>query len=416
MDKKIFAGKQPYLPAQIQKNKDRWQIVYYQTDPATGIRKRHRETWELNLIKDEKEREAAAKRTVQRLNKHLLPAGYPYKSIAEIERRQTALTLEKAVRLAMEIRNQHDNYETRKDTNSIGGVLLGWAAKNRLANMPVADFSRRHALDYLDYVGSRKNTKTGHRVSARTWNNYKNKTATLFEYLVDREHIEANPFRKIRRKATAPKNRRRFTPHERAAIAQWLYEHNYFAFLATCLQYYGFVRGTELRRLRANAFNLATGVITIEAADTKTNRARYVNMPAHLRSVLQDERFTSIPGNYFVFGPKGKPNPTKTWGRPYLWRCMLDGLLDLQRQGTIKDITGLSPYGMKDTGISELLDGDLAPIIDVMVQAGHTTPATTMIYFQPDKVRPNIQALRVNILDVNLDPAPPVISTDQDND
>lgn len=399
MDKKNFSQKLTYLPARISKKKDRWEIIYYQTDPS-GVRKRHRETWDLNRIKDTKERNAAAKRAVEKINS-LLPHNYPHVPLLAIERKINGTTLSQAIKKAMDIKLKSDRYETTKDVNSIGGVLLAWINKNKLDSIPVEDFTRKMALEYLDYVATRK-TRKGKPISNRTWNNYRNKTGSLFILLIEREEIKENPFAKIKRKKVAPKHRRKFTPEERALVANWLFKNDYYCLLAVTLQYYGLFRGTELRRMHASDFNLKKGVIFLKGEDSKTNKDRWVTIPETLLTVLLDERFTSIPQNYLVFGKEGVPHPSKPLGRSYMWRHLRNCLVDLQRQGKIKDIDGLSPYSMKDTGITEWLTS--ISLSDVMRQAGHTNPSTTMIYFQPDPVNEAFKNLSTSIFDANTAP------------
>ena len=382
MEQKKIASKLPYLCARLAKKADRWDIVFYQTDPSTGIRKRHRETWELNRIADKKEKAAAAKRAVAEVNR-MLPHGYPYITQAEIDRRINSVSLADAIRRAMAAKESSDRYETRKDARSIGGVFLAWAKQHKLETMPAEQFTRKNAMEYMDYIGTRK-TKDGKPISNTTWNNYRNKTGSLFVLLVEREIIKENPFSKVKRKAVAVKKRRKFTPEGRAAVAGWLHRHDYICLLAVTLQYYGLLRGTELRRLRKSDFDMNKGVIYLPAEKSKTSRDRWITLPETLLSLLKDERFASIPGNYLVFGYRGTPHADKECGRSYIWRHLRRCLNSLKKAGTLTDISGLSPYSFKDTGITDWLSFMSVP--EVMKQAGHTNPGTTMIYYQPDPV------------------------------
>lgn len=65
-----------YLPARLVKGKDRWYILFYQTDPKTGDWKRFRPTYNLNRILNIKERTRLGNRIVKEVNK-LLPEGWP---------------------------------------------------------------------------------------------------------------------------------------------------------------------------------------------------------------------------------------------------------------------------------------------------------------------------------------------------
>lgn len=387
MDKKIFSSKLASIPACLKKRKTRWEIVYYQTNPVTGKRVRHRETWDINRIADAKARKDAAKQAIEAINR-MLPHGYPYVSQAEIERKLTNLTLLQAVQKAIDHKLQGDNEETLKDVRSIGGTFKGWIERNKLSGMPVEDFSRRHAHDFLDYVATRK-TREGKPISNRTWNNYRNKTGSLFYVLIDREIITSNPFSGIKKKKAAPKHRRKFRKEDRAAIAKWLHEHDYFCFMAVALQYYGLLRGTELRRLRFSDLDLDKGLIWLKATDAKNDKDRWVTLDDQLVQFFRSSKFSGYPEHYIIFGLGGKPHPSKSVGRAYIWRHLKVGLDTLKATGTIKDITGLSPYSFKDTGITEWLE--CISLTDVMRQAGHSNPRTTMMYFQPDLINTAFQ-------------------------
>lgn len=397
MDQKKLSSKLAYLPARVCEKKDRWEVVYYQTDPADGIRKRCRETGDLNRVKDLKERRRAAVELVAKINR-MLPDGYPYRSAEAITRAAALPTLAAAVNMAIQIKLKTDREETRKDYRSIGGVFLSWAKSARVADRPVSDFSRRVALEFLDYVGTRT-TRAGAPLSNRTWNNYKIKMSTVFNELVKREVIAENPFKGISKKTVWGKTRRKCTPEERALIAAWLWQHDYFTFLFITLEYYCLLRGTELRRLRAGDFDLARGVIVLAGNKSKTGRDRFPTMTVFVRELLSDVRFSRIPANYLVFGDNGRPHPSRAWGRGYAWRHLRRCLEVLQQEGRIEP-AGISPYSFKDTGITDWLK--LLPLPAVMQQAGHTNPSTTMIYNLPDLVNEGFQKIRSKIVESDL--------------
>ena len=393
MEKKKLSERIGYIPARLSVKKDRWEVVYYQTDPADGLRKRHRETGDLNRVRDLRERKRQAIALIGRINA-LLPAGYPHRTPEQIEARAATPTVAQALKIALDIKLKTDREETRKDYRSIGGVFLAWAASAGVGECPVSDFSKRQALDFLDYVATRP-TRAGGTIGNRTWNNYKTKISTMFNELVRREVLAENPFRGISKKTVWGKSRRKCTPDERAAIAAWLWEHDYYTFLFVTLEYYCLLRGTELRRLRAGDFDLSRGIICLEAQHSKTKRERFPTMPVYVRELLADARFAAIPTNYFVFGDGGAPQPKKSWGRSFAWRRLRRCLVDLVEAGKLGDVEGISPYSFKDTGITEWLR--LLPLPQVMQQAGHTNPGTTMLYNQPDLINEGFAKLKARI-------------------
>jgi integrase len=396
MGKKKLSSKVGHIGARLSMKKDRWEIVYYQTDPADGVRKRHRETGDLNRIRDLRERKKQALALVAKINT-LLPDGYPYVSSQQIEVRKAMPTLLQAIEQAISIKLKTDREETAKDYRSIGGVLIRWVEAVGASEWPVGDFSRRHALEFMDHVATRK-TRDGAPIRNRTWNNYKTKTSTIFGELVHREVIAENPFKGITAKPVTGKTRRKCTPEERAHIAAYLWQHDFYIFLFVTLKYYCLLRGTELRRLRARDFDFSRGIITLSAENSKNRRDRHPTMTVYVREVLQDERFLKIPGNYLVFGTGGQPSPSEAFGRSFARNRLKKCLEALQRQGKIGDVEGLSPYSFKDTGITDWLQ--LLPLTSVMQQAGHTNPSTTMIYNQPDLVNEGFASIKTKITEI----------------
>lgn len=395
MAEKKLCSKLAYLPARISQKKDRWEIVYYQTDPANNQRRRHRETWDLNRIRDKRERLKEARRIVNQINEWL-PHGYPHSTQKEIELRRSTPPLAEAFRMALDIKMQTDKYESYKSYKSIGTVFLKWIERRGCGNVPVTDFTRRMAIEYLDAVAARK-TRAGRPVSNRTWNNYKGITGAVFTVLVEREYMTTNPFKGLSKKPVTTKTRRKCTPDERATIAAYLWQHDYFTFMAVLLQYYCLFRGAELRRLRASDFYPGRGLIHLEGRKSKTGKERWVTMPAFVLDIIRDQRFTRIPGHYLVFGRSGTPNASEPCGRGHVWRHLRVALEKLKAAGRLQDIDGLSPYSFKDTGITDWLK--VIPLPEVMKQAGHTNPSTTMIYYQPDRVSEPFQNLDANIFE-----------------
>lgn len=409
MTQKKISFRLAYLPARISQKKDRWEIVYYQTDPATTQRRRHRETWDLNRIRDKRERLKEARRIVNQINEWL-PHGYPHSTHKEIEARLATPSLVDAFQTALAIKLKTDKYETEKSYQSIGNVFLMWVGHRGCGQIAVTDFSRRMAIEYLDYVATRR-TRQGKPISNRTWNNYKGITGAIFGELVGREYIRENPFKGLAKKRVATKTRRKCTPDERSTIAAWLWKNDYFTFLAVILQYYCLFRGTELRRLRAADFYPDKHLIYLEARKSKTDRERWVTMPPFVHQILNDARFTRIPGHYLVFGLLGKPHATDPCGRGHVWRHLRAAMRALQAAGRLEDLSGISPYSFKDTGITDWLK--VIPLPDVMKQAGHTNPSTTMIYYQPDRVSEPFQNLEANIFEANTSAGAGDIAADQ---
>ncbi len=391
----------PFSPAYLSKSKHRWEIRFTQTNPATQKREPQRETWDINRITEKKHgkdwerlRMEAAKAAIKQINEWL-PKGYPYVSPDEIKRLDTAPTVLQAFTSILDIKTRSDKQETNFGYKSIGGVFLAWLKSEKYESMLLENFTKRHAIQFMDYLTTRTN-KDGTPLSNRTWNNYKINISGFWNEMKSRELTNDNPFATIKAKRVLKQtSRRKFLPEERVAMAEYLIDNDIFLFWAVVLEFYGLFRGTEIRRLRPRDFDFTNNLIYLEAAKSKTGNERWVTMSPFMKSVFMDPRFLKIPANYLIFGFEFKPNPTKSLSKNTLNHHHRKALLKLKDAGKLDDITGLSLYSWKNTGITHWLK--LMPLVSVMNQAGHTDPATTLIYNEPDRVSQDFMKLDQDI-------------------
>ena len=98
--------KKVFVPAYlfISNKRDLWYIVFYQVHPISGIRKEFRRSFDLNRIKNLKERKRQADRIVKKLNREWLPAGYPYEELfnQQIEK----ITISEAIEHALNVKRE----------------------------------------------------------------------------------------------------------------------------------------------------------------------------------------------------------------------------------------------------------------------------------------------------------------------
>lgn len=383
MDKKIFH----FRPAELRKNADRWQILYYvesPTDPGVFLRKR--ETFELNRIKSEKEREKVAFRWIRRLNDNLLPNGYPFVSIKKIE--SPIMPLHKAWDFAVKIKQVSDKIETVRTYRGIDSIFCQFLEFENLSDLPVSLFSKKHVTAFSDYI-------TVHRKNAaRTHNNYIGFLHAAWEELVRREIVENNIWSKAKRLKAAPTTRRAFLPHERKLVAEEIQKNDQMLFLWIAFEYYLFIRGEELRRLRMHMVNLRKGFIHLPANCTKNGKARNVTIP----KILEPYLFPFLKKeNLLLFGAKMQAHPSKPVGKNTPNSRHRKILLQLQKKGTLKNIEGLSVYSWKYTGISDDVNNAFVSITDVQGQADHADTAQTIKYLRKSTTNPRIRDSKKDI-------------------
>ena len=141
-----------YLPCRLVRGTHRWYFVWYQTNPADGIRKREQRTYDINRIKNKRERLIRAKEICNEINEinEKLPSGWPYRA---------KTTAEKVSRLCDAVEFAHSlkirdskRKRTHQMYNSVRNVFLGFLRKQRYDKIDVKTFTKGLAMEFMDEV------------------------------------------------------------------------------------------------------------------------------------------------------------------------------------------------------------------------------------------------------------------------
>jgi len=380
--KKKFANL--YRPAWIVKGSQRWQLKWYQYNPATDKLEMCRETFGINRIKDIKEREKRAIQIKSELNNNLLPSGYPFVQ----EYLKKSKSLKESFSTLREIIAGFDRYQTRKTFGSAMNQIEAFANEKEIMEMKIIEFDLNVAIRFFDW-------KLSKGIGNNTYNSLRGSLITLFNYLVERNIMEVNPFQKTKRKKKTTKLRRFIKKHERDAIAKYIKENDYWMWRALLLQYYCHIRTTEMRRLRFSYFDFKLGLIIIPGEDTKNRQVNIKTIPNSILKFFTDPSFSKQPGNYYVFGVGGQPHANKKIGLNTMWRRHNAVLEILKIRGELSDITGIQWYSWKDTGMTDLKK--YVGIDAVRKQADHSTEAVTRLYMHDNKVNAEYRRVPFNL-------------------
>jgi len=381
-------AKKTFLPARLSVKKDRWEIVFYQTDPA-GQYRRFRETRDINRIADITERRKHAKRHISEINK-ALPMGYPF----EAEVSATRLTVVDAINKVYAEKSRAAPAETLSTWRSVRNVFFEFLKLRGLERLPVRDFCKANQRDFVHYLLNER-LHRGKNLSPISVNNNVGQMGTYFSCLLEDELIDKNPFAGWKRLKPDPKKRRNYTDSEREIIFRAAFERNRRLFYALVIQFYTFLRGTEIGRLQFHQFNFQTGVIDLPAKKAKDKDHRTPTIPLDLLHLFAAPEFSSCPVNYFVFGEDLHPSPVQSLKRDKLNDDFQILLGQLVAEKLLDDADGLSFYSTKDSGITEML-GKM-DLMDVVNQAGHSDPRTTMLYYHRPKRSEAIRAMKVKL-------------------
>jgi integrase len=388
MVKKIFAR------ARLHKSK-RWYIEYPEIDSKTGVVVRRRQEFGLNKMPDLVAREAAGRAIAENLHIFLKNAPPPRSTpqqIAPSADSDLPPTLAEAVERAFQIKMKSPRANTWRGYKSIKKRFMEWAESERLSGIPVAEFSRRHARLYFDWLTDE------HQYSGCTINNHLNHLKALWSEMIEREMVKECAFRHIKKAREEKKKRRPFTATERRLVAAEIERTDYWLFRALLLQYYCYIRPVEITRLRFRDFDLTKGTVTVQEGDAKNWTESTRTIPTSVMHYFRDGKFDKYPGNFYVLGlkttkrGKSKVEPcTVQVDDDQMYRRHKKVLDRLKAEGVLGDIKGLTWYSWKDTGISVHIRST-SPLA-TKDQAGHHDLSVTSRYYHQPEVNSEYQAL-----------------------
>lgn len=383
MAKKIFAR------ARVVKGK-RWYIDYVIFDPVTSKESRHRQDFDLNDIEDLAVRELVAARLVTNLGTFIKSAPVAASSAAP------AQTVSMAIQIALDVKFKLPRRNSRSQYRTVGRMFLKWSKQRHYLDLPIADFSQKYAREFWDWMTTKK-------YAGRTLNNYRTCLKALWSELIEREVITKNIWERIKPARVGEKKRRPFTDQERRVVAAWAKEHDYWMFRGILLQYFCYIRPGEISGMKFRDFDFAAGTVTIPEGNSKSWKKRVVTLPKSILHYFLDGQFDQYPGNYFVLGRIPARNgrwamhpSTVALSETRMNKRHARLLARLQKSGDLSDISGLTWYSWKDTGIS--VHARKTSPIATKDQAGHRDLAITSLYYHAEEINSEYRNLADDLL------------------
>lgn len=366
-----------YLPPRLSKGK-RWEIVYY----LNG--ERCRVTFNMNRIKDIKERSAYAKEKITEVAAWI-KAGAPAN---EPERR---INVKQAVLFALEVKFRDMRENSKRGYRSIAKSLLSWIDAERLDHLDANEVNRQHAIDHLDWVVKY------HKIGGRSYNNRIIHLKALWNELVHRGYCRSNPWTEVRRKKESDKARRPLRQSEADVIFSAIMDENRYLALAVLMIYYCMIRPAEILRMKAGMIKLNEGVISLPPDVTKNRRRANITIPDVLSEWIKEHfDLDAIHPGLYLIGAGMRPSRSGCSPNSMNKKHKLI-VKRLFRDGRLADISGIQLYSWKDTGVKKLLDSGVN-IVNIMHHLRHQDLNTTQKYCTAlQEISPEIQNLEDNI-------------------
>jgi integrase len=212
--------------------------------------------------------------------------------------------------------------------------------------------------------------------SVKTLWNHKGAISRFCEFLIDRDHIQVNPCRRVKVAKLEKAPPRWLTPEQHEQALELAKQHGIHAEVATAL--YTGLRREELRRLRWVDVDFKRAVVIVPKSKSKKPRA--IPMSDKLQAVLQQQRENYGQCTY-VF-PGQERRGYSGMRRPNWWNYALKPLqaaMPIFSDGMAEQATGRGFHLFRHTFASRLVQAGV-PLIKVSAWLGHANISTTMIY------------------------------------
>lgn len=343
-------------------------IEFRAYDPERG--KMRRKTIKLNRIKGITNRRTYARRVIKQLIDQLNHGWNPWiaNDVGDL------VVFEEAVqRYEAHIEKMLASGYFRKETydgyKSYVKIMREYISKKR-PTYYVYQFNRKFCVDFLDYVFIERNN------GAQTRNNYLNFLRVFSGFLVDKGYLQSKPTDGILpiSKRLYKKERECIPLDVVERIANYCRENEPDFLFACYLLYYCFIRPVEMTRLRVRHFNLKACTLTIPGELSKNKTTQTITLPKKVIQYGIDIGVFSAAMDDYIFSYRLKPGQEEI--DPKHFRDHWDNVrraLGLKKEWKF--------YSLKDTGITEMCDKNIAPR-HVKDQARHSSLAITDIYLQ----------------------------------
>jgi integrase/recombinase XerD len=355
-----------YKPAELKLNKE-WIIVYYSKNPLTSKLERIR--LRVPSMTSKSERLKHAKRIVVEINLKLASGWSPFTEQAGANYRTFKNAVEDfLINLKKQLKDNVIRPDTLRSYNSNLNLLQQYIEEKNIKIVFALELNKLFCVNYLDWIYIERNS------SPITRNNHLGFFRLFCSFLIGRGILNENPTMGIQAMKPLPKTRQVFPESIKQKIYEELltYEDGFHTLCMTT--YFCFIRNTELGKLKVWMFNLKDNSIFLPKEISKNKKDETVTIPSQFLSFIKNH-IDNKPSDYYVFSsnqfkPGTKKMPTNKIG--YAWEAL---------RNKLKLESKYQFYGLKDTGITDLLNSGV-PAIKVRDQARHSDIKITEIYAQ----------------------------------
>jgi len=265
----------------------RWIVYYFFKDPATGKYQRFTHTISSKFI-TRAQRYNRAREIIKEIDTKLQRGFNPF-----AYRNRSLTSLSASMEYFLESKKRFIRPRSYISYNSYVNDFKEWAEENKYDMLPVESFNYNHAQQYMDIVGQRK-------ISNRTYNNILQALKTCFNFLVEKEYMNINPFFKQKKVHLEDTELIAFTTDELKIVSETLADYNYNLYVVATLIFNCFLRPQEIVRLKVRHLKSINGMLIISGEISKNKKNETIALSPMVISAIQKLNL-DYPSEYYVF-------------------------------------------------------------------------------------------------------------------
>jgi len=234
---------------------------------------------------------------------------------------------------------------TMKDYKSCANLFSIHLAKMKVIYLQ--DITVTNVFSYFDALRSK---------NSYTYNTHVTNLRTMFNFFIQREMVRENFIKRIKPLVTEKKERIIIDAATRSKLKDHFAVPMPYFWNACMLQYYCFIRRTELARIKMQYFDWREGVIRLPGSAAKRReKPRTVIIPHEFYQMLIDQHYHELPGHFAFIGDNTdfKPQPFNPQSIERVAKRLSDVFrTHCNKLGLPKTIKF---YSWKDSGITEIM-------------------------------------------------------------
>lgn len=339
-----------------------WYVDFYAVDPSTGEMRRKK--YKLDGLKKVSEKKRRAAEIIEAVTRQLRGGWNPWVNTQE----------SRGFTLLSDVIDRYIGYIERKSRKKTKhtyqsriNILNQYLSSCVLPIKYAYQFDGAFINDYLDWLYLDRG------VTERTRNNYRGWCYSFAEFMVSRKYIDSNPVDHIPALDEKKKFRKDLSPTKLKQMRQYLKREDKYFLLACYMEYFTFIRPTELSYLKVGDISLKDRTVFVSEDFSKNKKSGKVALNDTVMKLMIELGVFSAPSSYFLFGKNFIPSSE---------RCNADQYN--RRWKKMREALGWSDeyqfYSLKDSGIRDLANEQ--GVVVARDQARHSDVSTTNRYIQ----------------------------------